>query len=118
MAGAGSFNNTVATVGVDRRSEEMALAVISQWVREVRPKWCCMCHQPCAARSFRTKDRMCHDCFWDLQDDDFTGRFPRAGPNCQCFRCEEHRTRVEANRGKRKWDKIACVWYTVGDATR
>ncbi len=113
MAGAGSSNNTVATAGVGRRSEEIALAVISRWMHEVRPKWCCMCHQPFTPNAFRAKDRMCHGCAHDMLDDDFIGPFPAAGPNCHCFRCEDHRAHVQANRGKRKWDKIACVWYTV-----
>lgn len=106
------FNNT----------EQAALAVISRWMKEMRPKrfqWCCMCHEPFHPSAIRPKEQMCGECFRDLNDDDFNGWFPKPGINCQCFRCNEYRASaaawVAANPGKRKRDKISGALYIPGD---
>lgn len=109
-------NNTVAAVGEDRRVEE-ALVVITNWVREVRPKWfrwCCQCHSPVPYYGFREKHNLCSECYRDNIQDDYYGRYPAPWSGCRCKNCESRRAWTEANRGKRKFDKIACVWYTVG----
>lgn len=119
MSGAGSFNNTVTAIGVDRRVEETALAVISEWMREVRPKWfkwCVQCHQPHAKGNFREKHNLCDGCYRDNICDNYNGRYPAPWSGCRCRNCNDNRAWTEANRGKRKFDKIACVWYTVGGA--